>query len=301
MKYKFSEFCNPGLFSRVDPNHILDLFIGLDEYGHKSIKLRANFNPKTVKGTSAIDVNQYKNEGFNTITFSLIDDEVSALFYNFCDDLIESSRNLEDKTLGYFTITNRYFLWKRMFLKSKDDFLTEPEIMGLIGEVVFLSSYLFDSYGKHDAIMSWSGQELTHKDFSYKDTWYEVKTINIGNQAVKISSIEQLSSDFSGELVVYSLEKMSPAFNGINLNKLVSDVYKSIENENDKENFFSKVTLQGFTYNEYYDDFIYEINNYIKFQVTEKFPRLEREKLPYAITKAQYELSLLEIKDFQIK
>lgn len=301
IKERFAEFSRPGYYSRVDSKHILDLYIGLDDYGRRSIKLRAKFKPNVVRGTNSIEINQFKNEDYNTIVFSLLDEDVGVLFYNFCYDLIESSRSLSDKSFGYITITNRFTQWKRLFLKAKCEFLTEPEIMGLIGEVLFLKSHLFKIYGIHDAINGWSGQELTHKDFSYSDIWYEVKTINRGNQAVRISSIEQLDSDIVGELVVYILEKMSPAFNGINLNKLVFDVYNSIDSELDKEAFFTKVTMQGFIYNEYYDNFVYEINDIIRFQIDEYFPKLDRRNIPYAITKAQYDLLLNEIKEFQIK
>ena len=80
---------------------------------------------------------------------------------------------------------------------------------------------LAEQIGLENALKSWSGQELTHKDFSYGDSWYEVKTIHRGIPAVKISSIEQLESSTDGELVVFFLEKMSAAYNGVNLNKLI--------------------------------------------------------------------------------
>lgn len=300
IRQRFAEFNELSYFSRVDPEHPLDLFVGLDDQGRKAIKLRAKFTPKVIKGTFAIEVNQYRNNDFNTIQFSLSDDEISGLFYKFCDDLIESSRGLEDNSLGYMTITNRFFQWKKMFLNPKNEFLTEPEIIGLIGEILFLKTYLFDQYGQHKALMSWSGQELTHKDFSSQDIWYEVKAIYRSSQTVKISSIEQLDSDKTGELVVYSLEKMSPAFNGINLNKLVFEVYQAFDSEDDKSTFFAKVALQGFVYNDYYDNFVYEVNSRMRFLVDETFPKLYRANLNVAICKVQYELSLVDIKGFEI-
>ena len=53
-----------------------------------------------------------------------------------------------------------------MFVSSKNNFLTEPEIMGLIGEILFLRGNLAERIGLSNALLSWSGQELTHKDFS---------------------------------------------------------------------------------------------------------------------------------------
>lgn len=97
MEECFAAFLRPGYFSRVDNQHPLELYIGLDEKGRKAIELRARFTARKVTGTSAIDVNQYKNEKYNTIRFSLCDEEIKGLFFKFCDDLIEQSRGISDK------------------------------------------------------------------------------------------------------------------------------------------------------------------------------------------------------------
>ena len=65
----------------------MELHIGLDDKGRKAIELRASFTPRKVTGTSAIEVNQYKRADYNTIRFSLCDDDISGLFYKFCDEL----------------------------------------------------------------------------------------------------------------------------------------------------------------------------------------------------------------------
>ena len=301
IKEFFSQFSNANYFSRVDNVHPLDLHIGLDEKGRKAIELRAAFTPRKVTGTSSIEVNQYKKPEYYTIRFSLIDDEVSGLFYKFCEDLIEQTRDVKEKTEGYSAIIIRFYQWKKMFVSSKSTFLTEPEIMGLIGEILYLKGTLSKRIGLSDALRSWSGQELTHKDFSFDDTWVEVKAISRGAQNVKISSIEQLDSDNDGELAVYSLEKMSTAYNGISLNKLVLDTRKLFISEEEQDDFMSKVALQGYEYNNYYDNFVYEISNVKRYSVIDRFPKLTARDIHKAIRKATYELSLLDISDFEIK
>jgi hypothetical protein len=300
IKERFEQFQKPEFFSRIDNSHILDLHIGLDEYGHKAIELRANFIPVKVTGTSAIDINQYKKEEYNTIRFSLKDDEMSGLFYKFCEDIAEQTRDLKDKKEGYKAVTGRFFQWKKMFVLSKNTFLTEPEIMGLIGEILFLRGDLADKIGLSAALKSWSGQELTHKDFSCDDTWYEVKTINRGSPSVKISSLEQLDSENEGELVVYSFEKMSPAYNGISLNKLVLETKQLFGSGEDSDSFLSKVALQGYEYNNYYDDFVFEISNVTHFRVNNEFPKLTHGNVPSAVSKANYDLALSDIMIYKI-
>ena len=297
----FAKFTNANYFSRVDTDHILELHIGLDDKGRKAIELRASFTPRKVTGTSAIEVNQYKRADYNTIRFSLCDDDISGLFYKFCDDLIEQTRSVKDKSEGYTAIVSRFFQWKKMFVSSKNNFLTEPEIMGLIGEILVMRGHLASRIGLVEALASWSGQELTHKDFSFGDTWIEAKSISRGAQSVKISSLEQLDSDNEGELAVYSLEKMSTAYNGITLNKLILETRNMFQDGEERDAFMAKVALQGYEYNNYYDDFVYEINSFKRYRVCAEFPKLTPRDLPTAIRKAMYEISLVEIGAFEIK
>ena len=301
IRSQFSAFSRPEYFSRIDDEHILDLHIGLDEKGRKSIELRSMFKPVKVTGTSAIDVTQYTKPEYNTIRFSLKDDDMSGLFYKFCEDIIEQTKDLKNEKDGYKAITTRFFQWKKMFVLSKNTFLTEPEIMGMIGEILFLRGPLAYEIGLSEALKSWSGQELTHKDFSCSDKWYEVKTISRGNTTVRISSLEQLDSDKNGELIVYSLEKMSPAYNGISLNKLILETRQMFLSADDADTFLAKVAMQGYEYNNYYDEFVFEVSGLTRYKVTDQFPKLTHANVPKEITKANYDLALAEIMSFSTK
>lgn len=297
----FSKFINANYFSRVDSTHPLELHIGLDEKKRKAIELRSSFQPRKVTGTSAIDVNQYRKPEYNTIRFSLIDDEISGLFYKFCEDLIEQTRDIKEESQGYSAILVRFYQWKKMFVPSKNTFLTEPEIMGLIGEILYLKGLLAERIGLTKALKSWSGQELTHKDFSFEESWVEVKAISRGAQSVRISSLEQLDSDNDGELAVFSLEKMSTAYNGLTLNKLVLETRKQFLSGDEQDDFMAKVAMQGYEYHNYYDDFVYELSSIKRYSVTNSFPKLTVRDVPKAIRKAAYEVSLPEIAEFEIK
>lgn len=301
LKKRFDDFTSPNFYSRVSTDHVLELYIGLDEKGRKSIELRSAFNPRKVKGTSAIEVNQYDNQKYKTIRFSLTDEEISGLFYTFCDDLIEQTRELTDEKGGYNAIVVRFHQWKKMFVSSKKDFLNEAQIMGLIGELLFLRDQLSKRIGLPEALRSWSGQELTHKDFSYGDTWTEVKTIRRSSQTVHISSLEQLDSEHDGELAVYALEKMSTEYNGITLNKLIVDIRNRFSDSDDRDLFMSKVALQGYEYHNYYDDFVFELIYSKNFRVNDTFPKLIPGDVPEAILKATYDIDLNKITDFEIK
>lgn len=292
IKDRIINISGKNIFTRVDPDHIIDLYVGLNDQGRYAIKFRGNFTPESkIKSVAGIEVNQYKNEDFNTLQFSLTLNDNKELFFTFCEDIIETTKTITDKRNAYRTILDRYFSWKKMFSVSKK-ILSESEIMGLIGELLFLRDFLFEKYGQGEALKSWSGQDLTHKDFSYNDRWYEVKTIHSGKDSVKISSLEQLQSVNEGELVVFSLEKMSISYDGIKINSLALDILNSLELDTHKDLFLSSILAQGFTFSENYDEFVYAYISMTRYLVSPSFPRLTRKDVSEAILRVQYDLSL---------
>ncbi len=296
----FARFTRPNYFSRVDNNHILELHIGLDHAGRESIELRHNMKHHKLNGTDAIEITQYTKTEYNTLRFSLKDASVKTLFYMICEDMIENTRDVKRISEGYTAVVNRYHLWKKMFLSTKGTFLSESQIMGLIGELLYLSGTLANEIGLTESLHSWSGQELAHKDFSYGNTWVEVKTVSSGKQSVRISSLEQLESETDGILAVYSLEKMSENYNGITLNKLVKEILTKLHSVVDKEKFISKLSLNGYVVHDYYDSFVYEKRNLSRYRVTESFPRLTHKDVSESIMKVTYEIALTKLSEFEI-
>ncbi len=301
IKDDFQKFTRAGYFSRIDTEHPLELHIGLDDSGDESIELRHNCPPHKIRSTGVIEINQYKKEKYNTIRFSLKDEESKTLFYMFCEDIIENTRSIQNPSEGYSAIINRYHLWRKMFHGKNSNLLTEIEIMGLIGELLFLSGPLKDRIGIQSALQSWSGQELTHKDFSFGNSWAEIKTISRGKSSVRISSLEQLESANDGELVVYSLEKMSENYVGITLNGLVKQIKSMFGVLSDEEKFFSQLAINGYTMNDYYDNYVYELSGVKHYAVTSDFPRITKDNIPDAVVKLSYELSLVELSEFEIE
>lgn len=94
---------------------------------------------------------------------------------------------------------------------------------------------------------------------------------------------------------------MSAAYSGVSLNKLVLETRNLFAYSGERDSFMAKVAIQGYEYNDYYDDFVYEISSCIRYAVTQMFPKLARQSLPSAIVKATYELSLQEIEMYKIK
>ena len=287
-------------FIRFGDNRHLSLYIGRDDDARYSLDFRGMFKPVRISSSDVIAVEQYKQGEIFTLRFSLENNELLEYFCTFCQDLLDSVRVTSEDETAYHTLRSRYYSWRQLF-RPDNARMTETEMMGLIGELLFLRDRMIPERGIDVALESWMGPEKTHKDFSDKQDWFEVKTISFGKESVRISSIEQLDSDIDGTLVVYELEKMSPSFDGIRLNQLVNNIIALLVNASQREIFMAKLQLFGFDFSNENDNYVFALRNEQLYRVdTENFPRLHRIMLPVAISRVQYELLLTEIEPYKL-
>lgn len=287
-------------FIRFGDNRHLSLYIGRDDDARYSFDFRGKYKPVRISSSDVIFVEQYKDGDMLTLRFSLENNDLLEYFCTFCQDLLDSVKVTSDDETAYHTLRSRYYSWRQLF-RPDNARLTETEIMGLIGELLFLKDYMIPERGIDVALESWMGPEKTPKDFSDQQDWFEVKTISFGKASVRISSIEQLDSDIDGTLVVYELEKMSPSFEGIRINQLVNNIIALLVNVSQRETFMAKLQLFGFDFSDENDNLVFALRNQYMYKVDyENFPRLHRALVPEAITHVQYELLLTEIEPFKL-
>lgn len=287
-------------FIRFGENRHLSLFIGRDDDARYSFDFRGKYKPVRISSSDVIAVEQYKDGDLMTLRLSLENSELLEYFCTFCQDLLDSVRVTNEDETAYHTLRSRYYSWRQLF-RPDNVRLTESEIMGLIGELLFLKDNMIPQRGIDVALDSWMGPEKTHKDFSDQQDWFEVKTITFGKECVRISSIEQLDSDKEGTLVIYELEKMSPSYDGIKLNQLVNNIIALLKNTHQRETFMAKLQLYGFDFSNENDNLVFAVRSQHSYRVDiNAFPRIHRALLPDAITRAQYELLITEIESFKL-
>lgn len=287
-------------FIRIGDNTCINTYIGKDEYGQFAFDFRGKFRHLRTKGSDVINVTHLESEDYIYLRFSLVNPALLEYFCTFCEDLLDSTKFFSDDESAYKMLRERYYAWKELF-RPNHGILNEMEIMGLIGELLYLKDVMIPKLGADAALESWTGTEKTHKDFSYDDKWIEVKTISSGKETVRISSIEQLDGPQEGFLAVYTLEKMSPSYNGIKVNDLARQIRDNCLNVHNRPEFISKLSQCGFDFSSEYDNYVYDLKSLDKFEVNDdSFPRLRREVLPDAITKAQYEINLADLEKYRI-
>lgn len=295
----FSQGFQSGEFIRVGENRDLSLFVGKDEKGNYAFDFRGLYVPVRIVPSDVITVQQGKSGEDYILRFSLSNNELLEYFSTFCQDLLDSTEYIKNDEDAYKTLCSRYFSWKKLFRPNKGG-MNDNEIMGLIGELLFMQDYMIPNYGIETALDSWMGPDKTHKDYSTGSVWYEIKAVSVGRDSIKISSLEQLDGDDEGFLVVYCLEKMSPSFCGIKLNGLVQGLMTKMGTSQNREIFMSKLSMYDYDFSPEYDNFVFKNVGFSMYSICSKFPRLYRKNIPNAINKIQYEILLSELEKYKI-
>lgn len=296
-EYDFKLASGSNSWKRVGDIHPVNLYFGKDEKGHNAIEFTGQFViNKKLRPSIVIAITHFKNsDGGKSIVFSLLDNHFLRPFCDFLNTMIEAtSRFSKSNQDAYNAVCEVYFIMQKMF-RSSSEILSESEIKGLIGELLFLRDRLFPEIGESKAIRAWGGAEKMHKDFTLDHSWYEVKTIDFGKETVHISSIEQLDSPIEGALVIFQVERMSEEYDGISLNKLVTNILCKISSINDKDVFMTKLKEAHYSYHPKYDELVYELRTVDEYCVTADFPRIARSAISPAIAKASFDLTIAKI------
>jgi Putative PD-(D/E)XK family member, (DUF4420) len=286
-------------YQRYDAEHPFDVYLGVDNSGRKSLALVIDARRERIVSTRIIEAQFFKrDDGKLMLSFSLIDNQFSDIFYKFCEDIIESTR-LDRKESGFSPAIDRWNTWIQFFSKSSLP-LSENEVLGLIGEIYFLQNVMFKKYGQEIALESYIGTDRAHKDFEVQETWYEVKSIHNGVRAVKISSIEQLDSSVAGYLEILTFDQSTPSYEGnITLNRFISGLRSNLDRKWQLL-FDQKMRKVGYIEDERYDDYNYIFVSRDEYAVSGAFPKLTKEGLPHGITKASYEIDISAIQEYRV-
>lgn len=294
------EHASVETYSRYDDEHPFDIFLGVDDKGRKSFVVTLKSNRERVVSSKTIAVDFFaRPDGRTSIRFSLEDDDLKDIFYKFCEDIIESTKS-GNQNDGFLPIIRRWETWISFFQKTSLP-LSESEIIGLIGEVYFLQTFMIPKYGVDRAIEAFIGVNKAHKDFEIDEVWYEIKSIHNGVRSVKISSIQQLDSANEGKLEILTFDQGTPSTaENITLNSTIRQLRETL-NADQKLALDEKLRKVKYIEDERYDDFNYLFIRRDEYVVKDDFPRISLEHLPRGITKATYEIDISAIQHYKVE
>lgn len=297
---KFSRGAANHTYQRIDPEYLVNIFLGYNDVGQMSMVITEYGNSVPVKSSKSINVSMKKRaDGRQALAFDLLDGHYKSLFAIFCKDIIVCCNNA-GPAMAISNALTRWKYWRELFGNKKQTTLDVMAIRGLIGELIELRDHFIKLYGAEKAVQAWMGPLFGHKDFEINDTWYEVKTVGENAVQVSISSLEQLESEIDGHLVIIRLEDTSNVNEfAINLNQIVLSVMDMLEDPTTIELFRARLDNMGYSCDPEYDKFCFMYKGVTRYSVNDRFPRLCRSNVPVAIGNAKYSIVISGIKEFQ--
>ncbi len=290
-------------FQRIDDEHVLDIFVGKDGENQKELMIISDLEPARITPSRSLDIQKgIRKDGRWSTRIKLLKKEEEEVFTHLCWDLIEHSRKAATKMLALEIFISRFLKWQKL-MESGRDLLSEEAIKGIIGELLYAENYLY-RIKDWDAIFdAWLGPDGADKDFVFDDTWVEVKAISHGKSTVTISSLEQLTSPYSGCLAVFTVDATSPSdVDGFCFAGLVNRMRELLKaSPNALLQYESKLMELGYSeHREYYEKY-YVFRGARFFIVKEGFPRLDPSSVPTSIVKVKYDISLPELSAFEME
>lgn len=255
-----------------------------------------------IKGmTKAIEIVQGSSTENNYWTcFDLKNDDLLSVFCSFGEDMISCVELEQSEPAAASKLRFRYNTWLALFRKTRNP-LSEEKAQGLFGELYFLKNNLIPEYGYEKAITGWSGPEQYSKDFAIDDTWYEIKTISVHSAVAKISSLQQLSSDVNGHLIVVRVEEMAETFKSADssINALLQSILTSLNDNELRDQFLDKISKYGYDFSDDIGNKKYSTKQLEKYLVNDSFPVLRESDIKSdAVNNVSYELVLKLVKEW---
>lgn len=298
------------LYRRIDPEHPLRLLRARDIYGRFLFIYEfppSDYIPDKFPELNGIELHlrgPEKVQSGNCMLLLILKDKKEwQIFLSLCNDLVASTRGLEQDVQATQIILRRLKRWQEFLQRTRSELLPEKEIKGLIGELLFIKKHLIPAFGSGAAIQFWQGPEDAPQDFNVHDCAIEVKCqLGTTTPQVRISSADQLCAQLP-EMFLYVVtlgkaeQNMAEA---VNLPSLIKEIRSQLETNfpSDFERFNNLLYQTGYLDLEEYEQFNYIPVLEKMFSVNNDFPRICSEDLAPGIERVVYNIKLLECEPF---
>lgn len=294
----------PNGFSQLNEKHPLSWYIGYDSGLRRTLYVDVSNKIGKIKASKAFDIQVAEADNNRLKLFiSLLEENLADVFINMIADLLNYSLKGTNEIIASNMFKQRFIQWEKLFKNNPQDIMSAETQQGLIGELLFLRRKFQDkNLNKEQVLDGWFGPECEHQDFYYGDRWFEIKTVKENSDKVTISSMQQLSLENKGSLIIYYLHRCDKNSSSFSLNDLVKKIYADLEdNLNLMDVFKIKLSLYGYTERAEYDEKHYTLISKKEYDVAADFPRLTVNNVDPAIIRASYSLSIAAIAKWEIK
>lgn len=291
-----------GGYIMLDTEHPLECYLGYQDIDHKVIMFLCGEEPKKFpESKSILPTKGRRPDGKWTLSLKLLRNGQEDVFEIMCADILRYSSEAPDDICALRLIDQRYKQWHLLMQHQKKSLMDESSRKGLLGELLFLQKKILSGMPPYQAVEGWVGPDGADQDFSYADSWHEIKAVGIASDSIKISSLEQLSRIDAGEIVVARLDKCAPERNGaMSLTEAVRRTEQLLMDSPEAQLLYeAKLIRYGYIDLAEYQEQKYAFSGWERYAVDSNFPRLIAGQVPSQITAVQYTLSLAGINDWK--
>jgi hypothetical protein len=229
------------------------------------------------------------------VMLSLTDSSFSQVFDVFLEDCLNAISTGSGKQECLKIFTDRLNTWRQMLETYSESGLSSSAQQGLFGEMVVLLRLLKVFPNRVlELVTAWQGPDKFRQDFQCNDWGIEVKTTTRVD-SVTIANETQLSSAGLTNLFLWHLVLDRYKGQGATLNDLVAEL-KSYTTNNAKANDILNIRLATSGYYVHqsllYEGVGYFIRQEKAYAVTDGFPGLTPQNVPFGISEIKYTLNL---------
>ncbi len=295
---------------RADTAHPLDFFRGRDFAGHYIFSLTASGGcrdlpePPRLNGIE-VALQRRVPDGARLV-LTLTEREHFDIFRALCDHLLRATAGLAHgaNASGLRQVLRRLADWHEMLRRRRNDLLSEPERIGIVGELLFLRDVILPALPPADAAASWRGGHRAEQDFAVGRWQFEIKTqLSTTDQRLIIASEAQLDTAGSQLLLCHQgVAASPPAADTFTLNSLVASLSAEFEaaGPSVKDVFDAGLEAWGYTRHDDYDQPAWVLTDRRLFEVRDGFPRIVPAMLPSGVQKVSYEVLLRDCEPFAV-
>jgi hypothetical protein len=295
---------------RASSTHPLDFFRGRSHAGHYIFALTAEEGCRelpTPPKLNGIDVSVESHPGDGArLVLTLEDRDQFDIFRALCGHLLEATADYPRGANGpgLRLVLRRLGDWHNLLRRRREGLLTTEEIIGLVGELLFLRDQVLPRIGPNKGVATWRGAHREEQDFAVGAWQIEVKTqLSTSDQRLLISSEAQLDPGGSRLLICHQAIARAPSGGAaVSLNALVEELTRAfrVAGPSVVEEF--EIALESCRYvrRDEYDEQEWLLIDRRLFEVRDDFPRLTTTMLPSGVHGVSYAILLSACEKFSV-
>ena len=295
---------------RASSSHPLDFFRGRNHAGQYIFSLTSDEGcrelPKPPR-LNSIDVSVERRLGDGArLVLTLEDREQFDIFRALCGHLLDATADQPRGANGpgMRLVLQRLADWHNMLRRRREGLLTNEEVIGLVGELLFLRDQIMPRAGVARAVGAWRGPHGEEQDFAIGAWQVEVKTqLSTSDQRLLISSEAQLDISGSRLLLCHQAVARAPASGGaVSLNALIDELTSEVTAAGPVvlEEFEEALEACRYARREEYDEPEWLLTDRRLFEVRDDFPRLTPAMLPAGVHAVTYAILLSACRSFAV-